>query len=256
MIIDLSTSPYPPSRPSLFASVPSNRSSSSSQAYRLHQIGFTLSELRVWSHVQTALSFPDETQHSREVAELLREVVMGWVEIIWMTFIQSWFMLGPAHALRLTGEDILDSGTYDRGASSESRGHATQHEDNSHSARSALLLQDRGSTADSAVPSSQVIRNVVEVILGYIAFLDTRASSYLPALYDGGFPRIELLPRDVGSFDLNPFSHPDVEFCRQLVKANLRRRGLLDEIGHVINPINVQITRPWCDMLAWLMGWG
>jgi hypothetical protein len=251
VVVDLSTPPSPPSRPSLFASVPANNSARSAAPHRLEQICFTLSELTVWSHIQAALSSLDTSEHFREVVELVRDVPVDWSEAIWMALIKFWSLLRP-HGIRLTGSDS------DGRTPSESVRPPGQEDDNSppHSPRSALLLLDRcADREDSSLASRQTIHNIVEVIRRHIASFEARASFYSPTMTNGGSPHIKLLPWDIGSFDLNPLSSGDAEFCRTLVMANLRRRGLLDGAGEAVQSIDVQVTRTWGYKLAWLLGW-
>ena len=237
-------------------SVPANNSSQSAPTHRLEQVTFTLSELRVWSHIRATLLTLD-TEHFGEVVGLLRDVPLDWFETTWMAFIKFWSMLGPSRGIRLTGSDDIGLETHNPRVVSERDGRPTEEEDTSspHSPSSALLLLDRGVESEDPSPVPQVACGIVELIQHHIAFLDTRASYYSPLASDGGSERIELLPRDISSFDLNPFSIHDVEFCRALVVANLRRRGLLDDAGRATPSIDVQVRRPWRDMLAWLLGW-
>lgn len=252
MIIDLSTPPSPPSRPTIFISVPTNQSSRSTPTHQLKQVSPTLSELRVWSQIQASLSSRDAS----EVAELFRSVPVDWYEAFWMALIEFWSAISPAHGIQLTGSDDLE--THDPRASPEPEGLPRQEENTSllHSPRSALLLLDRRSDGESSAMSLRIIRNIVEVIQHHIAFLDARASSYSPTNSDDGRSQyIELLPQDISSFGLNPFSSGDVEFCQTLVMANLRRRGLLGDVGESVQSMDVRVRRPWHDMLAWLLGW-
>jgi len=173
-----------------------------------------------------------------------------------MALIRFWLVVSPAQSIQLTGSDDLE--THDPRASPEPEGLPRQEENTSplHSPRSALLLLDRRADGESSAVSRRIICNIVEVIQHHIAFLDARASSYSPMTSDDGGSRyVELLPQDISSFGLNPFSPGDVEFCRTLVMANLRRRGLLDDVGESVQSMNVQVRRPWRDMLAWLLGW-
>jgi len=172
-----------------------------------------------------------------------------------MALIEFWSAISPAQGIQLTGSDDLE--THDPRAPPEPEGVPRQENTSPlHSPRSALLLLDRRADSESSAVSRRIIRNIVEVIQHHIAFLDARASSYSSTASDDGRSQcVELLPRDISSFGLNPFSPGDVEFCQTLVMANLRRRGLLADVGESVQSMDVQVRRPWRDMLAWLLGW-
>ena len=207
---------------------------------------FTLSELMVWSHIQTSLSSLDASGRFGEVAELFRDVPMDWSETIWMALIELWSVSRHTHGLRLTGGD--DDGR----VPSKLGGPLEQEDDNlAPQPRGALLLDGDADRGDS---SHQIIHNIVKVIQLYIASFDARASSYSPTTIDEGPPHIKLLPSDISSFGLNPLSSGDAEFCRILMMANIRRRGLPHSAGDAMQSVDVQVTKTWHYILAWL-GW-
>lgn len=253
LIIDLPTHPSPPSRPPLFASFPIPNPPRGSPTHGIRQIRPTFSDTRFWFDIQESL--PSQPLEDGDSASVARD----WQEALWVYMLRFWLAIQPNRTIRMTGDDELRTDV----------GNPTTSDDNDddeppQSPTSAVMLLDRDPS--SSASNNRVVQTLTTV-QRHIAFFDERASSFIGPTLSSHSPSappsnpetnsspVQLLPADIGSFGLNPFSPRDVEFCRSFVAASIRRRLQLEALDAESALLEVEVNKPWREMLYWLIGW-